>query len=263
MAMEPVDYTAILNDLEAKKNALEQTIASFRQAMAAGALGQISEGGTVPSMYVSSSFGGGEVPTGAFLGKSIPEAAKLYLEIVKKKQTTKEIMDALKKGGMESTAKSLLKTVHAALTRARQAPNPSIVKVGTQWGLTGWFPKGITNGGTRPKKANKKNPKKRAAKPTIVSAPKSSATTKGPSLAATYPPFEKEPSPNTKLVVEMLWAKIGNKFSVHEIAKETKVDVQNVNRIVANLVRGGRAEHNQGKYWATIHTEPVNGQAVA
>src|ERR1700747_306325 len=99
MGMELLDYAAILADLEAKKSALEQAIASFRQAMASGALGQMTEGGIVPSL--GTSFSGGEVPAGAFLGKSIPEAAKLYLEIVKKKQTTREIAEALQKGGME------------------------------------------------------------------------------------------------------------------------------------------------------------------
>jgi hypothetical protein len=48
MSTEPVDYTAILADLEAKKAALEHTITSFRQAMAMGALGQPSQNESSP-----------------------------------------------------------------------------------------------------------------------------------------------------------------------------------------------------------------------
>src|SRR6266852_4822406 len=111
MGVEQMDYAAIVADLEAKRNALDQTIAAFRAAHALGALGQAGEfplppNGLVPSVFGPSTFvpsvTGGEVPAGAFLGKSIPDATKLYLEIVKKKQTSREIAQALHKGGMET-----------------------------------------------------------------------------------------------------------------------------------------------------------------
>jgi hypothetical protein len=155
MGTEQMDYAAILADLEAKRNALDQTIASFRAALALGTLGQPGEippssngsSGVFPSTYVPS-ISGGEVPAGAFLGKSIPDAAKLYLEIVKKKQTSKEIADALQKGGMETNSKNFQQMVHSVLDRARKAENSSIVKLDrSHWGLSIWYPASLRSAG--------------------------------------------------------------------------------------------------------------------
>jgi hypothetical protein len=271
MGAESNDYTLTIADLERKKAEIERTIAHLRQLMAMGSLAQTGEGGTVPSTI--SPFMGGEVPTGAFLGKSIIEAAKLYLEIVKKKQTAKEIMDGLVKGGMEtSNSKSFLKTVHAALTRARQSPNPPFVKVGLQWGLTPWFPKGISSGVSPTKKGKKKAKQNRAAaksvspntKPIINSAPKSAAIAKESSPTAEPPTSTKKASANMNLVDKIIQAKKGSTVSLHEIAKETKIDVQNVNRLVSNLVRGHKAERPApGKVRAVNMAQPPNGHAVA
>ncbi|MGA2390274.1 MAG: hypothetical protein ABSF97_15005 [Candidatus Sulfotelmatobacter sp.] len=274
MPAESIDYTPIIADLENKKAAIERTIALLRQMMTMGDLPQGPEGGTVSSTV--SSFMGGEVPTGAFLGKSIIEATKLYLEIVKKKQTAKQIMDGLVKGGMESSRpKSFLKTVHSALTRARQAPNPPFVKVGMQWGLTSWFPKGISSGVSPTKKGKKTSkiakPNRAAAKsvspnmkPISNSAPKSAAVAKESSPTAAPPPSTKNTSPNMNLVDKILQAKKGSTVSLHEIAKETKMDVQNVNRLVNNLVRGHKAERPApGKVRAVSMAHPTNGHAVA
>ncbi len=146
MGVEQMDYNAILADLEAKRAALDATIASFRQALALGALGtagDISQGNGSGSVASVMGYGGTEVPAGAFLGKSIPDAAKLYLAIVKKKQTSKEIGEALKRGGMESTSKNFIGIVHAVLDRARKA-NTGIVKLDrSYWGLADWYPAGI------------------------------------------------------------------------------------------------------------------------
>jgi hypothetical protein len=259
MSTQPIDYAAILADLEAKKGSLETAIASVRAAIAAGSLGQSGDGATFTSPGFSSALAGGEVPAGAFLGKSIPDAAKLYLEIVKKKQTSKEIAEALLKGGMESTSKNFPSIVHAILDRARKAKNPALVKVDkSHWGLTGWWPKGI---GSANGIQSKKLPKKKAAKKAdgTAKAVKVSATVKPDTVKAepisTAPSVPlnpiKEVSPNTKLVMSTLQAKPGNEFTVHEIAKETKIDVQNVNRVIANLVRGRKVEKiSGGKYRA-------------
>src|SRR5579864_1861905 len=105
---ETIDYAAFLADLEAKKASLEQAIIAVRSAIAMGAAGQPGDvsGISSTSSPSVSSLHNGEVPAGAFLGKSIPDAAKLYLEIVKKKQTSKEIADGLKRGGIESASKN-------------------------------------------------------------------------------------------------------------------------------------------------------------
>jgi hypothetical protein len=244
MGAESIDYTPTIADLERKKAEIERTIAHLRQLMAMGSLAQAGEGGAVPSM--GSSPMGGEVPTGAFLGKSIIEAARLYLEIVKKKQTAKQIMDGLLKGGMESSRpKSFLKTVHSALTRARQTPNPPFVKVGTQWGLIGWFPKGISNG-SAPKKKVKKNARKpkapetaRVAKPNGKAAPAVSATGKRAN--------GKPVSPNTQRLTNIIQSKPG--LTLHELAKEAAMDTQLANRVMMNIVRSKKVDIRDAKYW--------------
>jgi hypothetical protein len=243
MSMEPVDYTAILADLEAKKAALEHTITSFRQAMAMGALGQMAtESGVVPSVSVPS-ITGGEVPAGAFHGKSIPEATQLYLEIVKKKQTGREIAEALQKGGMESTSKNFVEVVGNGLNRARRLGNSGLVKLGAHWGLASWYPKGIVTAATEPKKAKKKN---RKAANEARSKPKEQAHTKGPQpvpqavISADRNPAER--------VLEMLRANSGKRFSVPEISKA--LELNHVSLILGNLERGHKVQRVDGKYAA-------------
>jgi hypothetical protein len=162
-----IDYGAILADLEAKKAVLENAIASLKTAIAAGALGT-TEGMSylkLAGTLVNPEIHGGEVPAGAFLGKSIPEAAKLYLSIVKKKQTTKEIADALREGGMETTGRGSFESiVSAALYRVRSAGD--IVRVKGAWGLAEWWPAGVGSAQEQPKgrksrKAKRKHPRQR------------------------------------------------------------------------------------------------------
>ncbi len=242
MGGEPMDYTAILNDLESKKTALEQTIASLRQAMAFGALGQGGDSSAQPSLAASPF--GGEVPTGAFLGKSIPEAAKLYLEIVKKKQTTKEIADALEKGGMETNSKSFTKTVHTALTRARQGANASLVQVGKHWGLVGWFPKGVVSGvgAAKPSKTKKK---KAAAKPSMAAGAKTVAPEQP---AAAVKPEKHTAAKGQKKggtreqIVAVLEATPGVELTAKDIAEKTGMKIQVAHMCLGQLVNAHRAE---------------------
>lgn len=244
MGAESIDYTPTIADLERKKAEIERTIAHLRQLMAMGNLAQTGEGVAVPSTV--SSFMGGEVPTGAFLGKSIIEAIKLYLEIVKKKQTAKQIMDGLLKGGMESSRpKSFLKTVHSALTRARQAPNPPFVKVGMQWGLTSWFPKGISNG-SAPKKKVKKNAHKSKA-PEVARAVKPNGKADHAVDATEKRANGKPVSPNTQRLTNIVQSKPG--LTLQELAKEAAMDVQMANRVMMNIVRSKKADKRDAKYW--------------
>ena len=146
MSTQSLDYAAIIADLEAKKAAIEATIASLRSAMALGTLGA-GQGGDVPDVWII--FGFGERWERFRLARSSARVSqKLHVsiwKIVKRKQTSREIADALLKGGIESTSNNFVSIVHAILDRARKSPNPTIVKLGTQWGLSGWYPKGILN----------------------------------------------------------------------------------------------------------------------
>jgi hypothetical protein len=251
MSTEPVDYTAILADLEAKKAALEQTIASFRQAMAAGALGQTSSDTLVPSL-AAPSVTGGEVPAGAFHNKSIPEATRLYLEIVNKKQNTRDIAEALLKGGMESTRpKNFVNIVLAGLNRARKSPASGIVKLGSQWGLASWYPKGIIAAATAapPKKTKRKS--RTATSTKTDSATKKTARATGPQAVPPAAPVISADRNPAERVLEILRVNSGTAFTTQELAKMLKLDPSRVALILGNLTRGRKVEKNKdGKYVA-------------
>jgi len=235
MSTQPFDYAAILSDLEAKKSAIEAAIASMRQAMGLGALGQTGELTSVPGAAPSMSLHNGEIPNGAFLGKSIPEAAKLYLEILKKKQTSREIADALLKGGMESTSKNFYGIVHAVLDRARKSPNSALVKLGTHWGLAGWYPKGIISNATAP--ASKKG-KKRGRKS------KGTESEKGADVkTAAHPAGEsKTPTGGVKdQIIEMLRSAPTKEFTATGIAQKVGKQDQVIRMMMGTLVSKGLA----------------------
>ncbi len=247
MGTQPIDYAAILADLEAKKSALDSAIASVRIAMAAGSLGQSSDGaGFAPA---ASNGINGEVPAGAFFGKSIPDATKLFLEIVKKKQTSKDIATALLKGGMETASKDFPSIVHSILDRARKGANPSFVKLGTQWGLAAWYPNFVP-GAVKP---TKKQPEKKSANPPTrktASQGTGSKATSAPAQSTTAKPHNRN-SPLGKEILGVLRSKPGTEFTAHEIAERLKVDVRKVNLFLGNFVRGGTVEKTtNGKYRA-------------
>lgn len=175
MSTEQIDYKAIIADLEEKRAAIDNAIASLRKIAGLGTLGTQDGTGLNTSVPFGAS-GAGEVPDGAFHGKTLPEAIKLYLELMHKKQSPREIIEGLKKGGMESTSKYFGKIVYATLTRLKGAGD--IVKVGSEWGLPAWYPAlmraGISSNGTAPKtqrKAKSKFRKTGAPNPPIKSEP--------------------------------------------------------------------------------------------
>jgi hypothetical protein len=226
MSTQPFDYAAIVADLEAKKNAIEATIASLRSAMGLGALGQAGELASIPGAAPSMSLHNGEIPNGAFLGKSIPEAAKLYLEILKKKQTSREIADALLKGGMESTSKNFYGIVHAVLDRARKSPNSALVKLGTHWGLAGWYPKGIiSNATTPPSKKGKKRVRKVANDTDAVS--NISAPVKGKA---------------NERAIEFLRSGKKAEYGLTDIGEHLGIGLQVARLILGKLVKAGKVE---------------------
>jgi hypothetical protein len=179
MSSGQIDYAALLATWESQRAALDGMISSLRAAIAAGALGVV---GDIPPAASSSGMPayspangmGGDVPAGAFFGKSIPDAAKLYLEIVKKKQTSKEISEALQKGGMETNSRNFAQMVHSVLDRARKA-NSGIVKLDrSHWGLAAWYPAGLirSSGSASEKRpVSRKKPKKSRVPKQAKSAP--------------------------------------------------------------------------------------------
>lgn len=135
-AIEPV-----IADLEAKKALIENTIQTLKALYAAG-------GETPLSVILGAQVTGGSLTTdrpaiepekisnSAFFGmRSVGEAAKKFLNLVKRKQTTKQIVDALERGGFPHQSKYLYGTVYNALQR-----DGEIIRIGSEWAIGSWYP---------------------------------------------------------------------------------------------------------------------------
>ena len=122
MTPEPINYAAVLADLEAKKQQIEVAIAAIK--MIAAQSGNAPLGGP-----------GGSGPS-AFLGMSIPDATKKHLTTVRQKQSTQEIMKALEAGGLPASKYS---TVYAVLRR-RESQVGDIINMKGDWALAEWYP---------------------------------------------------------------------------------------------------------------------------
>jgi hypothetical protein len=67
-----------------------------------------------------------------------PEAVRTYLGHVKRPQTVRELVDALKAGGFISGAKDLYNNLYTAILRMEESG--VVVKVHGKWGLAEWYP---------------------------------------------------------------------------------------------------------------------------
>ncbi len=155
MATPPIDYDAVLADLEAKKAHLESAIAAIRAVAGMAGLGNAPTPGS-PSGGGGNSIVNGKPAPDAFLGKSIPEAAKMYLTSQRRKLSTQELMEAMEAGGLPG---SKYQTVYAILSR-RENKVGDIVNIKGDWALAEWYPNYV-----------KKSAKKGAASTTEDSAP--------------------------------------------------------------------------------------------
>lgn len=124
---DPIDYSAVLADLEARREKLDQVIAALRllsgeQSVAIG-VNKITDTQIQPDTFV---------------GMSIIEAASRYLHMTgRPAKETGVIADALNRGGLVCTQNS----VSALLRRANNAGEGDVIRVGRGlWGLQEWYP---------------------------------------------------------------------------------------------------------------------------
>ena len=123
-----INYEAVLADLVARRDKLDSAIESIKQI-----LGQTSS---------SPSGGpGGTSPTGkpahdAFIGMSIPEAAKKHLTAVRRKLSTQELIGALSEGGLPASKYNVV----YAILRRREKQIGDIVGMKGDWALAEWYP---------------------------------------------------------------------------------------------------------------------------
>lgn len=126
-------YAAVLADMKAKRDQLDQAIKVIEA---------LRSGGSAPAQAAPQeepAYAAVNAP-GAFLGMTIPEAAKKLLAARKKTLTNPEIAKALKEGGLALQSADPVNTVGSVLTRRFNLVG-DIVKVarGT-WGLLEWYP---------------------------------------------------------------------------------------------------------------------------
>jgi hypothetical protein len=166
-----IDYSVMLADLYAKRAGIDAAIA-----------GLIAASGGVyinaPDANVAGTPSGDrqptELPRGAFLGKSLPAAVKLYLSAVMKKQTIKEIATALRDGGVESTSGNFESVITGCLNRMKV--NGEILRFKDGWGLPEFYPehlrRSLSQGGAAKPKGKKTTKKaKKTSKPAKANPP--------------------------------------------------------------------------------------------
>lgn len=257
MSAQIIDYSAMLADLEAKKAVIDSAIASVRAAMAAGALGVAASdplsSGASGSGGASSQPFDGDIPSGLFFGKSIPEAAKLYLSMVKRKQTTKEITSALEEGGMTTTADNFEATVTAGLFRASKKFG-EIVKVKGSWGLAEWY-KGMRVGPQEKKAPAKKKAKSRTKAKSKNTSAKSPAPQDPPEKETATTPHPGGPQ---TAIEECFQAHAGHELSTQEVSEGLNLRIQTVGLICSKLAARGILEKtSSGKFrMAKVHAMP-------
>ena len=127
--MTEVDYAKVLADLIRRRKQLDAAIRAISEIVGADAC----EGPELPKPEDAAS----ETAPGAFDGMSLEEAAKAYLRSVSGSRTTAQIEQALRAGGVKSTAKSYYNSVYSVLRRESLSPESEIEKAGrSRWELT-------------------------------------------------------------------------------------------------------------------------------
>lgn len=250
MSSENIDLGAVIALLESKRAALDSAINALRAVVATGAMGAAPEGATVDfTMPFSASGSSGGIPDGAFHGKSLPEAIRLYLELMRKRQTAREIAEGLKKGGTETTSKYFLKMIYATLDRLKKSGH--IVKIEGSWGLPTWYPAlmraGVGENGQKPRR--KGRPRKilvevKATKslPSASEEVKRSVRPKKPKR------LKSEPGPSESI---KLFLRVNpGLHDVEEIRSAAKIENANVaTMLLGQLIKKGEVEKTtEGKY---------------
>ena len=126
----PINYAAVVADLEAKRAELDSAIAAMKVLMRqTGSLAAA----TPPVPRISSL---DQVPPDAFVGLSISNAVRRLLEMMQRRLSMREILEGLRAGGLKPNK---YRNVYSII-RGREAYQADIIKVNKQWGLAEWNP---------------------------------------------------------------------------------------------------------------------------
>lgn len=126
-------YVAVLADLRAQRDKIDQAIQLIESLRGGGAaLAASSSAAASQDVAVND--------PGAFLGMTIPDAARKLLAARRKTLSNSEIVTALKAGGLAMNSVDPINTVGSVLTRRFNTVG-DIVRVGRGvWGLAEWYP---------------------------------------------------------------------------------------------------------------------------
>lgn len=222
--------------VEGRIAALAQLRESYLTAVAVGAFGQAGEldlsslsNGVRGSSY--------ELPTGALLGKSVPQAIKLYLGAARKKQTASEVANGLKDGGVESTAANFLNNVTSSLHRLKKAGDLLQFKDG--WALAELYPESL-----RARIAKEASPKRKQKKALRT------VKTKVVGAKEDKPPLAVHDGPGLSERVTSYLQTRGREFTtVQELVAQLKVAAPVINLTLGRMVKQEKVEKNQeGNY---------------
>jgi hypothetical protein len=158
---QSTDIAAIIRNLKARRADLDASIASLERAYGVTVS---DEGLAVPVVFNGGDSTPTELPRGAFLGKSLPAAVKLYLSAIKKKQTIREIATALHDGGVESTSDNFENVITGCLNRMKS--NGELLRFKDGWGLPEFYPESLRARLSQESTAKRKLPKKPTKKKT-------------------------------------------------------------------------------------------------
>ncbi len=241
-----IDYQAMLADMEARRDALNRSIDDLRLGLG---LGPGGDNAPRPSQSGSSSQAvASDLPKGALLNKSIPDAIKLYLKSVAAKRTSREITDALQAHGVVSLASNFSSVVFTALKRLQQSKE--VLQFEDGWGLAEFYPAHIRaamTDGPPSKVAAKKKKAKAKAKA------KAQASKPTPEKKADAPKSEPTPEPaegtqdGIEPRVEQFVNTLESPLSGAEIAKALGLKGQTVGLLLAKLASKGRITKTEDK----------------
>jgi hypothetical protein len=143
----PIDYNAVLSDLEAKRAQLDAAIQVIRALIGSGATTGGESGPAEPINGENGTGGasgrpapgGGSIATDAFFRLSTPAAVKKYLNMMRRPQKPRIIADALQAGGQvhATDSQTAYMNVHTALKRGKD--KDFVQTRNGEWGLAEWY----------------------------------------------------------------------------------------------------------------------------
>jgi len=142
----PIDYTAVLADLEAKRGQIDAAIAVIRSMIGTGAAEMPATSASLATNDASQPAASSRSSTvlddaHAFFRMSTPVAVKKFLGMVKRPQTVRAIASALRDGGQLNAAdeKAGYMNVYTALKRGMDTD--FFQTKNKEWGLAEWHNK--------------------------------------------------------------------------------------------------------------------------